>query len=130
MAVLMFEKRFWEPIVSGTKVHSIRPTRKRPIVPGELIRLRGWEGAAYRSKQMTLCEEICIDVRNIWIDLQGIVVEGFDRIDEPQELDLFAQTDGFRDWNDMRSYRNLFYNLPFAGDFIQWGPNKFLAGKN
>ena len=129
MAVLLFEKQFWEPIVSGTKVHSIRPTRKRPISPGDSLSLRGWEGVAYRSKQAILCEETCIDVRDLWIDRSGVVIEGYDRIDEPEELDLFATTDGFANWDEMRQYRNLFYHLPFSGDFIQWGPNKFLESK-
>lgn len=129
MVVLMFEKRFWEPIFSGEKVHSIRPSRKRPISPGDDLSIRGWAGVAYRSKQKIICEETVIDVRPIWIDLQGIVIDGFDRINEPEDLDAFARTDGFKDWADMRQYRNLFYKLPFSGDFIQWGINEFLQTK-
>ncbi len=95
MVVLMFEKQFWEPVVSGAKVHSIRPTRKRPINAGDLLSLRGWAGVAYRSQQRVLCEETCIDVRPIWIDLDGVVIDGYDRIQEPEELDLFAKSVGF-----------------------------------
>jgi len=121
MAVLLFEKRFWEPIFSGEKVHTIRRTRKRPIGPGDELSLRGWTGKPYRSKQFVLCEETCLDVRRIWIDQQGIVIDGLDRLSEPEELDAFARSDGFTGWEEMRLYRDFFYDLPFSGDFIQWG---------
>jgi hypothetical protein len=57
------------------------------------------------------------------------VIEGYGRISEPDELDLFATTDGFANWEEMRHYRDLLHDPPFSGDFIQWGVNKFLAGK-
>jgi len=129
MAVLLFEKRFWKPIFSGDKLHSIRPTRKRAINPGDPLSLRGWEGVAYRSKQVILSDEVCINVMPIRIDLDGIYIDNYGRIREPDELDEFAKTDGFANWQEMRGYRNMFYNLPFSGDFIQWGLNKFLETK-
>jgi hypothetical protein len=129
MAVLMFEKQFWAAIFSGEKVHSIRPSRKRPISPGDSLSLRGWDGKPYRSKQFELCAETCIDVRPIWIDRDGCVIDGYDRIREPDELDQFARTDGFKSWIELMNYRDMFYTLPFSGDFIQWGPNTFLATK-
>lgn len=126
----MFEKQFWEAIVTGSKVQTIRRTRKKPInYYGQMLSLRGWEGVAYRSKQAIVCEEKCIDCRPIWIDGGGIVIDGHDRIDEPEELDLFAQLDGFANWEAMQGYDNLCKQLPFSGDFIQWGPNKLLASK-
>lgn len=127
MVVLLFEKRFWGPISNGDKVHSIRPTRKRPIAPGDELSLRGWKGSPYRSKQEVIRWATCIDVRQIWIDCYGITIEGYERIVDSEDLDLFARTDGFADWQDMRQYRNLFYQLPFIGHFIQWAPNEFLT---
>jgi hypothetical protein len=126
MKVLLFEKRFWEPIFSGEKVHSIRRERKRRIVPGNGLSLRGWEGVAYRSKQLMLCDEICVDVRPIWIDSVGIYIDGYGRFSEPEELDRFAVSDGFDNWSAMRTYRDFFYRLPFSGDFIQWGLHPML----
>lgn len=127
MKVLIFEQRFWEPVVSGHKVHSIRQTRKRnAIVPGDELSLRAWEGKPYRSKQRVLCEETCIAVRACWIDVQGIVIDQH-RFSEPEELDAFAVSDGFANWEQMRTYRDFFYNLPFSGDLIQWGVHPMLA---
>lgn len=125
MKVLMFERRFWEFIVSGEKVHTIRHTRKRPINRGDKISLRGWEGKAYRSPQKTLAEEECIAIRDCWIDSRGIVIDGV-RFDEPGELDAFAVSDGFKDWEDMRTYRDFTTNLPFSGELIQWGMHPML----
>jgi hypothetical protein len=125
--VLLFERRFWEPVVTGAKVHSIRRTRKRPINPGDRLSLRGWEAKAYRSPQRILCEETCIAVRECWIDRQGIVIDGNWRFSEPEELDAFAVSDGFDNWAQMRMYRDFFYNLPFSGDLIQWGEHPLLS---
>lgn len=124
--VLLFEPRFWRPIATGEKVHSIRRTRKRPINPGDELSLRGWEGKPYRSRQRTLTDETCLAVRECWIDAQGIVIDQH-RFSEPDELDAFAVSDGFDNWEQMRTYRDFFYNLPFSGDFIQWGVHPMLA---
>ncbi len=126
MIVLLFEPRFWQPIVSGEKVHSIRRTRKRPVVPGHDLSLRGWEGKPYRSRQRVLCEETCIAVRECWIDKQGIVIDGH-RFSEPADLDQFAKSDGFDNWREMRTYRGFRYSLPFSGCLIQWGVHPMLA---
>lgn len=124
MKVLMFESRFWPAIATGDKVHTIRRPRKRPIVPGDEISLRGWEGKAYRSPQRVLCDEICLAVLDIWIDSQGIVIDGH-RLSEQPELDAFAVTDGFTNWQQMRTYHE-FRNLPFSGELIQWGQHAML----
>lgn len=116
MKVLLFERRFWPPIVSGEKVHTIRRPRKHPICPGDAISLRGWEGKAYRSRQRVLCDETCLTVRNCRIDAQGIVIDGR-RFSERRELDAFAVSDGFVDWNEMRSYHD--FSLPFSGRSIK-----------
>lgn len=122
MKVLLFERRFWAPIVAGEKVHTIRRPRKHPICPGEDISLRGWEGKAYRSRQRVLCDETCLTVRECWIDAQGIVIDQH-RFSAQHELDAFAVSDGFSDWSEMRTYRD---DLPFSGDLIQWGVHPML----
>lgn len=126
MTVLLFERRFWEAVVTGAKVHSIRRRRKRPINAGDSLSLRGWEGKAYRSRQRVLCDETCIAVRECWIDGQGVVIDQH-RFSDPEELDAFALSDGFESWDQMRMYRDFFYNLPFAGELIQWGVHPLLA---
>ena len=124
MKVLLFERRFWPAVVSGDKVHTIRRPRKRPICPGDKISLRGWEDKAYRSRQRVLCDETCLAVLDCWIDSQGIVIKGH-RLSEQCELDAFAVSDGFSDWDEMRSYHD-FRSLPFSGELIQWGQHAML----
>lgn len=127
MPVLLFERRFWAPIIHGDKVHSIRRTRKRPIVPGQQLSLRGWEGSAYRSRQRVLSEELCLNVTPIRIDAQGVYIDGYGRISEQTDLDEFAVSDGFESWKGMCLYRDFNYGLPFTGDFIQWGNHRLLT---
>lgn len=118
MKVLLFERRFWFPILAGNKVHTIRRPRKHPICPGDEISLRGWEGVAYRSRQCVLLEETCLTIRNCRIDVRGIMIDGH-RFSEQPELDAFAASDGFSSWYDMQNYRD--FRLPFSGELIQWG---------
>ncbi len=127
MKVLLFERRFWEAVVCGHKVHSIRPTRKRPINVGDKLSLRGWEGVAYRSPQRILTEETCIAIREIWIGHDHIVLHGHEQFWD-EDLDAFARSDGFANWEDMRAFRHFHYKLPFSGELIQWGVHPMLNG--
>lgn len=132
MKVILFERRFWEAVATGAKVHTIRRPRKRPINVGDQLSLRGWEGKAYRSPQRILTEETCIGIRDIWIDVDGIEIDGeriFNRY-EPHAglLDQFAQTDGFATWEELLSFTHFCRRLPFAGEMIQWGIHPMLKG--
>lgn len=126
MTVLLFEQRFWSSIVSGEKVHSIRRERKRPIHPGDALSLRGWEGKAYRSKQLILSEETCLFIRECRIDQDGISIDS-KRFSSLNDLNMFAKSDGFSSWEAMRMYRDFHYDLPFVGILIQWGVHPMLA---
>lgn len=125
MPALLFEPRFWAPIVHGDKVHSIRRERKRPICGGMELSLRGWEGKPYRSKQRILCDVTCLTVLPIRIDAHGVYIDNYGRIDE-DDMDEFAKSDGFESWPEMQAYRDFSYGLPFVGDFIQWGEHALL----
>lgn len=126
MTTLIFEPRFHEPVLSGLKVHTIRRPRKHPIKPGDELSLRAWEGKPYRSKQRVLRNETCMFVRECRIDAHGIAIGGY-RIGEPNDLDQFAVSDGFDNWEQMRTYRDFNYNLPFCGVLIQWGVHPMLV---
>lgn len=122
MTVLMFQKRFVAPIQAGTKRHTIRPKRKRPIKEGEALSLRHWEDKAYRSPQIEFGTGIALGTLDIEIRADGIQI-GL-RVPEGRvvELDRFAQSDGFENWDDMRCFflSRFGYGLPFSGDLIQW----------
>lgn len=60
MKVLLFQPRFANLVAAGTKRQTIRPTRKIPIVRGDDLSLRQWQGLPYRSKQVELARGLCL----------------------------------------------------------------------
>ena len=132
MKVILFERRFWELVATGAKVHTIRRPRKRPINVGDALSLRGWEGKPYRSKQRTLTEETCIAIRDVWIDCEGIIIGNdngrwyYDR--DRELLDAFAVSDGFATFAELLSFTHFNRHLPFTGELIQWGVHPMLKG--
>lgn len=132
MTVLLFEPRFVLPIMDGHKLHSIRPFRKRPIRAGDGLSLRAWEGKPYRSKQYTIADVTCLAVMPIWIFPQSISVAATVSDQPtvflwPNDRDAFARSDGFDNWEQMKTYRDFHYNLPFKGSLILWGVHPMLS---
>lgn len=125
MPIILFERRFWEPVETGQKVHTIRLQRKRPVNPGDSLILRGWEGAAYRSPQRHLLDVTCLAVRLITVARPGIVLNGTMVRDIPS-LDDFAKSDGFAHWEEMLDFTHFNRQLPFSGVLIQWGEHPLI----
>lgn len=109
--VILFKNRFVERIAAGTKCQTIRPTRKREIKVGDMLDLRHWSGAPYRSPQIKICTAVCADVRPISIDAL---------LDE-DELDQLARADGFDNSDAFLSFFADTHGLPFKGTLIRWG---------
>ena len=89
---LLFMERFHAAILDGRKRQTIRRIRKRPIMPGDTLSLRGWEGLPYRSQQTVLDLATCHSVASIEIDYDiagrfRVVVGG--KVLSPAELDSF-----------------------------------------
>ena len=124
MRVILFERRFWEAVVTGEKVHTIRRPRKRQIDPGDRLSLRGWEGKPYRSRQRVLSEETCIAIRDVWIDCRQVVVG--DHQFHGEELEAFARSDGFGNFAELLVFVGYHHRLPFSGELIQWGVHTLL----
>lgn len=125
VTVLMFQKRFVAPIKSGIKRHTIRPKRKRPIKPDEALSLRHWEDKAYRSPQIEFGTGVALGSLDIRIFASGIKLGSdghFDGRYVIDDLDDFAVSDGFENWQQMKEFfeSRFGYGLPFEGDFIQW----------
>lgn len=64
MPVLNFKPQFVPFILDGTKFHTIRATRKRPVKPGDRLFL--YTGLRQKGAKL-LREETCIGVKNISI---------------------------------------------------------------
>ncbi|HMG94378.1 MAG TPA: hypothetical protein VK589_30165 [Chryseolinea sp.] len=123
MAALSFKQRFAGKIRNGQKRQTIRAIRKYPITPGETLYL-------YVGQRTKHCEKLrevkCSHTKPISIYfnvvVDRIVIDNTLTLDELMDLDWFAKSDGFRDWNDMRDF--WIENHPgkgsFHGQLITW----------
>lgn len=125
MRVILFNHVFAARVADGSKRQTIRPPRKRPISPGDVLSLREWEGSPYRSPQRILRHALCSAVEPIRLD--GMV-ESYAplRVDLaggrlwPSEAEAFARADGFPTAGDMARWWRKFHALPFEGEVIRW----------
>lgn len=134
--VILFQERFTDQIIHGTKVSTIRAGRKRAIQSGDTLDLRMWTGAPYRSPQLALVEAKCLCVMRFEL-LSSIHREGDPRrffqgyvwtstgvriIKDPAEWTDLATHEGFSDGDDMISWFDRTHDIPFVGQLIAWGP--------
>ncbi|MEI8021023.1 MAG: hypothetical protein WCH39_22650 [Schlesneria sp.] len=122
MPTIMFQGRFAESVVDGTKRNTIRKVRKKnPIKVGDVLSHRQWSGTrAYEpgSTQIVLRVETCTRVTPIRIQerrckLGTIWIDGMWR-------ELLAKKDGFDDWKSLVAWFTETHGLPFEGVFIEW----------
>jgi hypothetical protein len=121
MVAYSFKQQFVAPILSGAKSQTIRADRKRHAAVGETISL-------YTGMRTKACRLIglarCFHLMPIRIDVETGRIEnpsGF-ALTTIEELDHFAQKDGFRAWPEMRAFWQV--NHPgvevFDGVLIRW----------
>jgi hypothetical protein len=126
MTTLMFQPQFTDKVAGGCKRRTIRPVRKRPIRIGDKLSLRKWSGKAYRSPQVELRQETCIDTRLVRIQPNLSVANPcsllfLDGIEQGLEArHWFAKDDGFLDWSEMVEWFRSTHGLPFEGVLIRW----------
>jgi hypothetical protein len=116
-----FQSRFAEKIISGAKRQTIRSIGKRRHArPGETLQLY----TGMRTRQCRkIGEAVCSRVNSIKIffDPPRVVIDDWAPCELPDELEAFAQSDGFENWADMEAFWNDAHGLePFAGVLIQW----------
>lgn len=131
MIVLMCKPEFEPLILSGQKIHTIRPQRKRPVKWHDEISLRVWTGKPYRSKQREFFKgrvERCqgIEIHHDGVDLKPGTI-GHWWMPEFTEigrfgLHLLARNDGFPDWRTMKAWFEKTHGLAtaFEGTLIGW----------
>lgn len=115
MVALSFQKQFAPPILAGTKQHTIRGERKRPILQGQALEL-------YTGMRTKHCWMIgtaaCIGTVPVSLYFtRNTVVVGGAIYRGRKTLDDFARSDGFADWLEMCQ----FWEVPvFDGHLIRW----------
>lgn len=144
MVAYSFQKRFAQPILAGTKLHTIRALRSRHARPGEELQLY----CGMRTNQCRLiARKTCSAALAIGVDLHRsqILIEGgaypwagkklaiwkFDELTlagtclTHGDLFGFAQRDGFDGWPQMREFWIKTHGVPrengiFVGKLIGW----------
>jgi hypothetical protein len=123
MRVILFQPWGAELVRAGTKRQTIRKTAR--CKPGDMLSLRRWTGAPYRSKQEVIREEMCTDVTPIRIDPDRVTLYDDPLSDDPRTLGIgeardIAIADGFTGLNEMLAWFENTHGLPFYGYVIKW----------
>lgn len=121
MRVILFQPQFHAAIKGGTKRSTIRKTAR--CKPGDELSLRQWTGKPYRSKQRVIAEKKCTKVTPIVVGKFGIELhhpDGNQTITGADDLDKFAQRDGFGAFIELEYWFQKTHGLPFSGQMIEW----------
>ena len=113
--VVNFSPKFAPLVESSAKRQTIRKLRKRPIKPGDTLRL--YTGMRTKACRL-LGEAVCADVASVSIydELHGLRLRGC-IVDTREE---FAAADGFASYAEMLAWFERTHGLPFAGVVIRW----------
>ena len=123
MPALSFLPRFAPLVERGDKCQTIRPVRKRPIVPGDRLVLY----AGMRTKACCrIGEAVCHTARPVFIQKalwppDGRIVEVGGVLLFDWEVTPFARKDGFENADEFFAFFERHYGLPFHGVLIEWG---------
>lgn len=130
MVAYSFKKHFAAPILAGTKRQTLRNDRKRHARAGETLQL-------YTGMRTKHCQLVgtatCLGVTRIRLDFEEGRVESFETglaVTRLEDLDAFAQFDGFTDWRALeRFWRKEHPDVTEAweGVRIQWIDFKLAA---
>ena len=129
MKALMCQRRFIGLILSGAKPHTIRPNGKRIYKTGEIVSLRYWLYAAYRSPQVEFARVRIKNVEAIAVHKDGVslgdgTLRAFWMGEHSKEraplLNKLARDDGFANWAEMRDWFENAHGLPFHGRIIHF----------
>jgi hypothetical protein len=90
---------------------------------GDAESWREWKGKPYRSKQIELAKVILTSIEKVWFNgvtiLTGDQIKEYKSIMSQEEMEAFAQADGFKDLKDMAAWFENEHGLPFEGILIK-----------
>ena len=118
MALINFQEQFANDVENGKKRQTIRKQRKQPFKLGETLYLY----TGLRTKKVKKLMEIkCKSIEKVKIRGTGITLNSGEIIRyQYYRADLYAQDDGFKDFNEMRDWFKKTHGLPFEGILIKW----------
>lgn len=114
MVAYNFQKQFADAVEHGLKCKTIRAEgKRRHAKPGDIVTLyTGMRTKACRK----LGEGVCETSTYCAIREDGITFGNYPKVD----IDDFARSDGFRDFDDMKEWFRKMHGLPFIGRLIEW----------
>ncbi|WPZ28151.1 hypothetical protein T8A63_10815 [Sulfitobacter sp. OXR-159] len=119
MVAYNFQTRFAEAVASGQKRQTIRAPRKddRHAKPGDKLQLyTGMRTKSCRKLRDAVCHDSCA----ILLEWDKAWTFGPQELFVGEDLERFAQSDGFACWADMRAWFEKVHGLPFTGQMIRW----------
>lgn len=124
--VLGFKKQFVEPIMMGTKIHTIRADEKDRWHPG----MKMHQATGTRTKYYNCFNETtCVSTERIWMTLSHILeISVGDRYLYLPDKELLARNDGFKDFKEFEDWW-----IPvlkengdeYGGKIIHWTPFRY-----
>jgi len=119
MPAFNFKKQFVPAIESGEKRQTIRAPRKCIPVVGQIAHCY----TGQRTKPCRLLGRWPItDVLMVLIHAGGVAFPGSNSVPlmKWQELNTFAEADGFEDWSAMREWFRKTHGPVFRGYLVKW----------
>lgn len=116
--VLGFKPQFVEPILNGTKIHTIREDKKNRWQYGRSIQM----ATGVRTKNYKcFAQRVCLGFRTIEINPNTKTViftqaNGQNHTLNDLQIELLALNDGFKTVQDFWNW----FNKPFKGKLIFW----------
>ena len=125
MPAYNFQPVFAAAVEAGWKVQTIRAKRKNRPRVGQIAH-------CFTGMRTRQCRRIGTwkieDVVDVRIDYAGVILDGSPL--RAIDLDAFAWADGFKDWEDMRTWFRATHGLPFHGDLVMWHADKNVSENN
>lgn len=120
MVAYSFRPRFVDPILAGTKRQTIRSIGlRRHAMSGQQLQLY----TGMRTKQCRLIGRAeclrCEGIKLSFVHHGGVITESLGHL---VDLDGFARSDGFADWDDMRAFWRAEHGEPaeWSGIIVTW----------
>ena len=123
MPAYNFKRRFAEKVESGQKTQTIRKIRKTEIKNGDTLKLWRTQRSPNRRKLGDAVCTMIVPLEIHWTRLRWRSLDcRWHWISGPPYLDGFARRDGLDQWDDMRWFFKLEYEMPCRGlVLIGWG---------
>lgn len=129
MVAYNFQSQFVDPILSGTKLQTIRQIGKRRHArPGETLQL--YTGMRTNRCYRIITDPVCIAAIPVELRIgRSLLITqitlGESILTRPADLEAFARNDGFASLQAMSDYWRASYGEPiFTGLLIAWQPTE------